>query len=262
MVGRLIDAAVIQLGDAQLGEGLGPGVGEVIAARHFVQHGRVGAGLGQEDLRWPAVLHPVGGQTQGRQRGQQPFRLGPAAGVLDGHFAGRVFHLLFEEEIRLQVEDGLQDLGDRHPVAVAALGGLDVLRGGLLNLTGHLGVLGEHLGHGRPADGRRRHRGRRGQRPAEHSLTWRDFGQDEERQDGEPEADDARFGGWNLSSADILRESQSMLTDVCQTERLTGKCILCPPPVPDATFFQSGEGAAGRVGCIAVPGWTRAGRGL
>ncbi len=206
VVGRLIDAAVVEFGDAQPGEGFGPGVGEVVAAGRLIQQGRVGAGLSQEDLRRPAVLHPVGGQAQGRQGGEQSFRLRPSTAVLDGDLSGWVFHLLFDEEIRPQVEDGLKDLGDGDPVAVAAFGGLDVLRGGLLDLAGHLGVLGEHLGHGRPTDGRRR-QGGAGRMTSQHSeaasqhseaaglLTQPKVRQDENGKDGERKADDARSGG-------------------------------------------------------------------
>ncbi len=200
-VGRFLRVAVVEFGQAEADERLGAGVGEVVAAGDLVQEGGVDMRLRQEDLRGGVVLGAVGGQPLLGERGEQPFGLGPAAGVMDSDLAVRPLDLLLEEEIRLDVQDGLEDFGDRDPVAVVALGRLDVFRRGLLDLPGHLGILRKDLGLGRSAEWRRRH-GRDGllhevaaaQLNADAELHLAESGcrQQQRRQHGEHKTGDAR----------------------------------------------------------------------
>ena len=119
-VGRFRRVAVVEFGEAEAEERLGAGVGEVVAAGHFIQQGGVEVRLGQEDLGGRAVLGAVGGQPLFGKRAEQVLGLGPAAGVAERDLAVRPLDLLLEEEIRLDVEAGLKDFGDGDPVAVVA----------------------------------------------------------------------------------------------------------------------------------------------
>ena len=75
-VGGLFDAAAVEFGDAQAGEGFGAGVGEEVSAHHGLEQRRGGAGLAEGRQGHSADLDPVGRQSLLGQRGDETFGLG------------------------------------------------------------------------------------------------------------------------------------------------------------------------------------------
>ena len=147
-IGGLFDAAAVEFGDAQAGEGFGAGVREEVTAHHGLEQRRVGAGLAEGRQGRPAELDPVGCQPLLGERGDEVLGLGAGAGPEDREISLGVLDLGFEERIFRLVEDALEELRGVVPV----LGG-DIFVGGL-DLVGGLAVGGQQHGVGTGA-GRR-----------------------------------------------------------------------------------------------------------